>query len=81
MDLKEILLVAGLEEMAKVAVSELVEFFKGAFEKNIFEKTWEPLQDYLMHSYENNALMHTIVFRGIEKNIFDLYIPLTLCYE
>lgn len=76
-----ILVTAGLSEMAKTAVKGLLDFFRTDYEESLYEKTYEALQEYLTFSYRSNALMHTIVFRGVEKNIFDLYIPLTLCHE
>lgn len=81
MDLMSILVTAGLGEMAKTAVKGLLDFFRTDYEESLYEKTYEALQEYLTFSYRSNALMHTIVFRGVEKNIFDLYIPLTLCHE
>lgn len=81
MDLMSILVTAGLGEMAKTAVKGLLDFFRTDYEASLYEKTYEALQEYLTFSYRSNALMHTIVFRGVEKNIFDLYIPLTLCHE
>lgn len=81
MDLMTILATAGLGEMAKMAVKGLIDFYRTDCEESLYERTYEALQEYLTFSYRNNALMHTIVFRGVEKSIFDLYIPLTLCYD
>lgn len=77
-NLMNILFTAGLGEMAKIAVNELVKALKVDYEESLYEKTSEVLQEFLTSSYKNNAIMHTIVFRGVEKSIFDLYIPLTL---
>lgn len=38
----------------------------------------ECLEEYLETSYNKAMSMNTIVFRGIPKTIYDLYIPLTL---
>ncbi|WWR15372.1 NACHT domain-containing protein [Lachnospiraceae bacterium JLR.KK008] len=78
MDLMNILVTAGLGEMAKTAVKGLLDFFRTDYEESLYDRTYEALQEYLTCSYRSNAMMHTIVFRGIEKTIFDLYIPLTL---
>lgn len=79
-NLMNVFLTAGLGEMAKIAVNELVKALKVDYEESLYDKTSEVLQEFLTSSYKNNAIMHTIVFRGIEKSIFDLYIPLTLKY-
>ena len=83
---------AILIELTKVGVVALteksVETFVETKIKPIFEN-WgkeesrsieleECLSEYLLRCYAKNNIMTTIVFRGLQKTLEDLYIPLTL---
>ena len=74
----ETFLKSGLTEMAKVAVNSFVSYWKENDYNFGGEKCEEIISEYLKRSYENNAKMSTIVFRGEGKTLFDLYIPLTI---
>lgn len=76
--LLEIFLTSGITQMAKVAVDSFISFLKKSEYDFTNEKCEEIICEYLRRSYENNAKMSTIVFRGEQKTIFDLYIPLTI---
>lgn len=82
----------GLKIIAKTgvttSVSELVKaLINKHFKPNIksykdYKADYEILEDYiseyLIISYNKNITMNTIVFRGQQKMLFDLYIPLTV---
>ncbi|MCG4904063.1 NACHT domain-containing protein [Enterocloster bolteae] len=74
----------GAPEMIKKIVETAVEtHIKPMLQKHADYKDnsvylEECLEEYLETSYNKAMSMNTIVFRGIPKTIYDLYIPLTL---
>ena len=68
----------GISQMAKMTVEKLIEHYKSSKYDFINERCEEIISEYLQKSYETNAIMNTIVFRGEKKTLFDLYIPLTI---
>lgn len=77
-ELLKIFMTSGITQMAKVAVDNFIAYLKTNQYDFENEKSEEIIREYLKRSYEYNAKMNTIVFRGEQKTIFDLYIPLTL---
>lgn len=69
---------SGITQMAKAAVDSFINYLKSDNYDFCNERCEEIISEYLKKSYENNAKMNTIVFRGEAKTIFDLYIPLTI---
>lgn len=76
--------IKGLEafaaELGKRVVSD---FLSPALKKSVLftDREYEVescIEKYLKRVYEKSVRMNTIVFRGIEKYLWDLYIPLTL---
>lgn len=77
-ELLNIFMTSGITQMGKVAVDNFISYLKANHYDFANEKCEEIICEYLKRSYEYNASMNTIVFRGEQKTIFDLYIPLTL---
>ena len=77
-ELIKIFITSGITQMGKVAVDNFISYLKANHYDFANEKCEEIICEYLKRSYEYNARMNTIVFRGEQKTIFDLYIPLTL---
>lgn len=77
-ELLKIFFTSGITQMGKVAVDNFIGYLKDNQFDFTNSKCEEIICEYLRRCYEYNAKMNTIVFRGEQKTIFDLYIPLTL---
>ncbi|PPK79863.1 NACHT domain-containing protein [Lacrimispora xylanisolvens] len=87
MDLKEVgILIAqigGTEAVKKIVGTAIETHIKPILQKHADYKDntiylEECLSEYLENCYEKAMIMNTIVFRGVRKTIYDLYIPLSL---
>lgn len=76
----------GWPEVIKESVKAVIETHLKPILKKYKDYKDEPeyledcLAEYLEISYKKVMLMNTIVFRGIQKTVYDLYIPLTLVH-
>lgn len=74
----------GMTEAVKKTVGALIETHikpileKHANEQDRLDYVEECMQEYLEISYQKAVTMNTIVFRGVDKLLFELYIPITL---
>lgn len=74
----------GLETLASEAVKVLVDthikpLFKKEFGRSVNKEAIEEcIHEYLEITYKKAMIMNTIVFRGIDKTLCDLYTPLTI---
>lgn len=62
-------------------VNPIIDRVKLAYNKNFIHIN-EHFQDYLLRNYEKYSTMNTLVFSNTQKQLKDIYIPLSIsCYE